>query len=211
MSSDMNSEILSETNIDSKQLNVHYHRTCDCASSHINCLSAKEWIKDQLGVWTFYYGSRDIRDKEKHPATYPISLASRIISLFTHRGELVIDPFVGSGTTLVAAKDLDRNAIGFDINESYIDLCMTRLTQTTLSLSDEPSIQMAMLDDARNIPQYVKPGTVSLILTSPPYANLLNRKRLNKSRRTRQNNQYLKVEQYSQKPEDLGTLSIADY
>jgi DNA modification methylase len=57
----------------------------------------------------------------------------------------------------------------------------------------------------------VEPGIVSLILTSPPYANLLNRRRLNKSRRVRKNDQYLKVEQYSQDPRDIGTLELDDY
>ncbi len=47
--------------------------------------------------------------------------------------------------------------------------------------------------------------------TSPPYANLLNRKRKNKSRRDRKNEQYLKVEQYSQDSRDLGTMSLKDY
>lgn len=46
---------------------------------------------------------------------------------FSHEGELVVDPFVGSGTTLIAARDLNRNAIGFDLNQKYIDLCVERL------------------------------------------------------------------------------------
>ena len=87
----------------SKPLKIGHVRTCDCPPNHINCLTAKEWIKDQLGVWQFYYESRDIRDKELHPAVFPIDLAKKAIALFTHRGELVLDPFVGSGTTLVAA------------------------------------------------------------------------------------------------------------
>jgi DNA modification methylase len=71
----------------------------------------KDWLKSQLGVWQFRYESRDIRDKKVHPATFPISLAKKIIELFSHEGELVLDPFVGSGTTLVAAKDTNRNAV----------------------------------------------------------------------------------------------------
>lgn len=61
--------------------------------------------------------------------------------------------------------------------------------------------------------RYISENTISLSVTSPPYANLLNRKRLNKSRRgdTRKNNQYLKVEQYSQQKEDLGTLVVDEY
>ena len=98
-------------------LDIGCGKTCDCLPSHINCLTAKEWIKNQLGVWQFNYESRDIRDKSLHPAVYPISLSSRLISLFTHRGELVVDPFVGSGTTLLSAQDLGRNAVGFDLQQ----------------------------------------------------------------------------------------------
>jgi len=73
--------------------------------------------------------------------------------------------------------------------------------------------QIPVLDDARNIANYLKEESISCIVTSPPYANLLNRERLNKSRRgaERKNDQYKKVEQYSQRQEDLGTLDLDAY
>ncbi len=183
-------------------------RTCTCPPNHLNCLPAKEWLKSQIGVWQFFYENRDIRDKNLHPATFPISLAKRVISLFTHEGELVLDPFVGSGTTLVAAQDLNRNAVGFDLQEKYIDLCVKRLANNNLFNQAQ---QIAIHDDALHIPEYLEPDSVSLIWTSPPYANLLNRKRKNKSRRERNNEQLHKIEQYSQDPRDLGTMELDDY
>jgi len=191
-----------------RKLDVPHKKVCDCPSNHLNCLSAKEWLKSQLGVWQFCYEARDIRDKNVHPATFPLSLCKRVIELFTHEGELVIDPFVGSGTTLVAANDLNRNAVGFDLQKKYIDLCQQRLEQVNLFNS---SRQFAIEDDAKNICDYLQPETVSLIWTSPPYANLLNRERLNKSRRFRKNEQYARVEQYSQDPRDLGTMQLDEY
>ena len=113
------------------KLSIPFKRTCSCEPSHINCMTPKEWLRSQLGVWQFNYESRDIRDKKVHPATFPISLAKKVIELFTHKGELVLDPFVGSGTTLVAARDVNRNAVGFDLQESYIKLCSTRLVQSS--------------------------------------------------------------------------------
>ena len=73
--------------------------------------------------------------------------------------------------------------------------------------------QIVVCGDARTIPAYLGEGSVSLIFTSPPYANLLNRPRLNKSRRggLRRNKQYLKVEQYSQDQRDLGTFTVEKY
>lgn len=193
------------------KISINFKQTCQCPESHINCLTAKEWIQNQLGVWRFYYEARDVRDKDSHPATFPISLASRIIKLFTHEGELVLDPFVGSGTTLVSARDTKRSAVGFDLQKKYIDLCNHRLSQQTLL--GGACEQMALCDDARNIPHYLSPESLSLIVTSPPYANLLNRKRKNKSRRgdERVNKQFMRVEQYSQDLRDLGTLSLDDY
>lgn len=193
-----------------KLLDIGYQRTCDCKPSHLNCLTAKEWLKCQIGVWQFYYEKRDIRDKKLHPAVFPIALAARVISLFTHRGELVVDPFVGSGTTLVAARDLDRNAVGFDLQEKYIRLCEERLRQLSLNTTSK---QLAIQDDARNIPDYFEEETISLIFTSPPYANLLNRPRQNKSRRgdLRKNEQFMKIEQYSQDARDLGTMGLEEY
>jgi len=196
---------IKKVNPTSKKLGLNYKRTCDCAPTHINCMAAKDWLKSQLGVWEFFYKNRDIRDKNLHPATFPISLARKVIELFSHEGEIVLDPFIGSGTTLVAAQDTNRNAVGFDLNLDYIKLCETRLTNQNMFNNTK---QLAIQDDARNIHKYFDNETISLIWTSPPYANLLNRKRKNKSRRDRKNDQYLKVEQYSQDERDLGTYDI---
>ena len=195
---------------DDKSLNVSSEKTCDCKENHLNCLTAKEWIKAQLGVWEFNYEKRDIRDKTIHPAVFPISLAKKVVSLFTHKGELVLDPFCGIGTTLIASRDLERNAVGFDLKSEYCEQSNSRLSQETLSNN---SNQVVICDDARNITEYLKNETVKLVFTSPPYANLLNRQRENKSRRgkERKNEQYQKVEQYSQDPRDLGTLDIDDF
>ena len=192
------------------KLNIATKRTCQCGPTHLNCLTPKEWIKCQLGVWQFNYEGRDIRDKTKHPATFPIALARRCIELFSHQGELVLDPFMGSGTTLLAARDADRNAVGFDIHPDYIALTQERLKQESLFSQTQ---QVPILDDARHISGYLDEESVTCIVTSPPYANLLNRQRKNKSRRgnDRKNGQYLKVEQYSQRSEDLGTLDLDAY
>jgi len=191
-----------------KKLDIGHKRTCDCEPTHINCMSPKEWLKSQLGVWQFTFESRDIRNKSVHPATFPISLARKVIELFTHKGELVLDPFVGSGTTLVAAADANRNAVGFDLKQEYVDLCQSRFVQTAIF---NEAKQIVLCDDARNISKYLEPKTVSLVFTSPPYANLLNRERKNKSRRYRANEQLGKIEQYSQDPRDLGTMELDQY
>jgi DNA modification methylase len=63
----------------------------------------------------------------QHSATFPIALPQWFIKLFTSEGDVVLDPFVGSGTTCVAAKRLGRKYIGIDINEEYCNLAEQRL------------------------------------------------------------------------------------
>jgi DNA modification methylase len=165
-----------------------------------------------VAIWELYYEKRDIRNKDIHPAVFPIALPSRCIELFTHRGELVLDPFLGIGTTLIAARDLSRNAVGFDLSRKYIDFTNKRLSQLEIDFGDKTE-QIAICDDAINIPKYLKENTISLSVTSPPYANMLNRKRLHKSTRgnLRVDKHYKKNLQYSNNPRDLGTMKPKEY
>jgi DNA modification methylase len=193
-----------------KYIKINNSRQCSCPAKNLSCISAKDWMKNQIGVWQFTYEPRDIRDKKIHPAVFPIAMATRVIEQFTHEGELVIDPFVGSGTTLVAANDLHRNAVGFDLKEEYVSLANERISNLPKHTKCK---QIAICSDARNIVKQITPDTVKLAFTSPPYANILNRKRKNKSRRgdLRENEQFGIVEQYSQNPNDLGTLNAENF
>ncbi len=204
-----------------KKLQINFVKNCDCPSNHISCITAKEWVKGQVAIQEFevteddikefYYGARDVRDKNVHPAVFPIALPTHFIKTLTHKGELVLDPFSGIGTTLLAAQDLGRNAVGFDLKEEYIEVTKKRLGQQ--KIANDGTKQIAILDDAHNIPEYLEENTVSLSITSPPYANMLAHKRLNKSMRgdLRKNDHYLKVQQYSSDPADLGTMQNGQF
>jgi DNA modification methylase len=207
---------MTETIEVTKPLRIGHERICRCPPRHINCLTAKEWLQSQVALWEFFYERRDIRDKTIHPAVFPIGLPKKCIKLFTHEGELVLDPFVGIGTTLVAASDLNRNAVGFDLKKEYVDFANRRVSQTKLDKwSERPNapFQVAVCEEGHNISEYLEPETVSLVVTSPPYANMLNRPRLNKSIRgnLRRNEHFLKVQQYSKDARDLGTMEPKKY
>lgn len=195
-----------------KKLDADFRKTCSCPDNHINCLTAKEWVRNQVAVWEFYYEKRDIRNKEIHPAVFPIGLPKKCIELFTHEGELVLDPFVGIGTTLIAARDLQRNAVGFDLKQEYIAFTKKRLAQLEIGCTNKTQ-QIAICHDAISIPRYLNKNTVSLCVTSPPYANMLNRQRLNKTIRAdlRKNKYFKQVLQYSNNPRDLGTMGPRKY
>jgi len=84
----------------------------------------------KLGVFTHNKGEGG--GKNEHPTTKPISLMRELVSLFTDPGEMILDPFMGSGTTLRAAKDLGRKAIGIEMNEKYCEIAVRRLMQEVL-------------------------------------------------------------------------------
>lgn len=65
-----------------------------------------------------------------HPAPFPVELAQRCIELYSYRNDVVLDPFLGSGTTSVAAKQLCRHYVGYDISEEYCMLAKSRLSKT---------------------------------------------------------------------------------
>jgi site-specific DNA-methyltransferase (adenine-specific) len=75
-------------------------------------------------VWTYPHPGGDL-----HPTQKPVELICKLVSLFSEPGELVVDPFMGSGTTLVAAKNLGRKAIGIEIEERYCEIAAKRLSQ----------------------------------------------------------------------------------
>ena len=80
------------------------------------------WTKS---IWTF---SAVNAKKIGHPAPFPIELPHRLINLYSYEGDVVLDPFCGSGTTCIAAIQNNRNYIGYDIKKEYIDLAKKRIS-----------------------------------------------------------------------------------
>lgn len=87
-------------------------------------IAREEFIEWTNGVWNF---SGESRSKIGHPAPFPIELPRRCIKLFSFVGDTVLDPFVGSGTTLIACLETKRKGIGVDINKKYCELAQKRL------------------------------------------------------------------------------------
>lgn len=87
--------------------------------------------KRDSAVLTYWVGQRDFHF---HPCQKPISLLSYLISKTTSAGDLVLDPFMGSGGTLRAAKDLGRRAIGIEVEERYCEIAVRRLQQSVLPM-----------------------------------------------------------------------------
>jgi DNA modification methylase len=156
-------------------------------------LDGRTWLSYSISVWD------DIRKTPeeaalKHPALFPVQLAERLIQIFSHTGNSVLDPFCGTGSTLLAAHKLGRKGFGVDISEEYLKLARARLQSA--GATDYQLIQ----GDARRIAGIVR-FPIDLCLTSPPYWDILNQSRTADRRAPRH---------YGNLPNDLGNVSEYD-
>lgn len=94
----------------------------------------KSQLKNPSDVWRMSLVSGNSVERTDHPAQYPEELIERVIKVGTNPGDIVLDPFMGSGTTAVVAKKFNRNFIGYETNEKYIETAQKRLIQPQLPL-----------------------------------------------------------------------------
>ncbi|MDE1820912.1 MAG: site-specific DNA-methyltransferase [Euryarchaeota archaeon] len=105
-----------------------YKGTWEKASKGESDVARDDFIAWTNGMWTFGGETRDLG----HPAPFPIELPRRCITLFSYVGDTVLDPFAGSGSTLLACLETRRRGIGVEISKTYCDLIKKRLTQAHL-------------------------------------------------------------------------------
>ncbi len=87
----------------------------------------KNQLKNPTDVWKISLVSGNSLERTEHPAQYPEELIERIVKVGTNKGDLVLDPFMGSGTTAVVAKRLERQYVGYEIEKEFIDISEKRL------------------------------------------------------------------------------------
>jgi len=91
---------------------------------HNPTIDTEEFLEATLDVWDI---PSERATRVGHPAPFPIALPRRLIELYTYQGDLVLDPFLGSGTTAVAAVETGRHYVGFDTEAEYITLANQRI------------------------------------------------------------------------------------
>jgi DNA modification methylase len=167
----------------------------------LNDLAGKDWIKFTKS-WLICDSRRYLRNKdtELHPARYPEELINEFISFFTKAGQRVLDPFCGSGATLVSCHETGRAGVGVELSGRYVKVTRERLealgaaeqtvvqgdaTRLLDALEGPGIIRPAVQTGADDGPDSIRPlhdqplrhGPFDFVITSPPYFNMLRKSR----------------------------------
>ncbi len=183
-------------------------------TNRLNDLSGREWIKFTKS-WFIHRPQRRTDQKIRHPASFPESLVRDFISFFTKKGQLVVDPFLGTGSTLVAALETGRLGIGFEIVEKYADISRERVkdalsengahTKTAkggrawAKIIQADSTELSKIWREKNFPM------ADYCITSPPYWNQLKKSHMRQKGRAEKGLDTV----YSDDPDEIG--NIEDY
>jgi len=179
--------------------------------NRLNDLANKDWLKFQKS-WFIHNPPPRKKDVLRHPAKYPETLVQEFIEFFTKKKQVVFDPMVGTGSTLVAALRAGRHSFGVELNPGYADIAREVIAAERESLGEAAtplksrvitgdSNQIAELCAAHDIP------TIDYVITSPPYWDMLHARGA-ATQKNRRRDTDLDVF-YSDDPQDVG--NIHDY
>ena len=169
----------------------------------MNNFTGKEWLQNSFTIW------RDIRKSKeesqlKHPAMFPKTLVEKLIDIYTKdQGEVILDPFLGSGSTILAAMNKERMGIGVELSDEYIQLVESRVNNFQADLLGGEKIYKPRIikDDSKNLGKHIEPESVDLVVTSPPYWDILNMRRTADKK---------EIRNYSNDETDIGNIKQYD-
>ncbi|HLC71096.1 MAG TPA: DNA methyltransferase [Candidatus Nanoarchaeia archaeon] len=151
----------------------------------LNELSAQEWLRFTK-TWFVHNPPPRKKNEVLHPAKYPENMIAEFVAFFTKPGAVVFDPFLGTGSTLVACHNTNRNGIGIELQQKYADIARERISalepQRKLQdghklLCKQVVLQANSLDVDKIWKDYALPP-IDFMITSPPYGPMLNKKGL---------------------------------
>lgn len=170
--------------------------------NRLNTLESSEWLKFTK-TWFIHKSSRKV-SKDMHPASFPDELAEKFINFFTNPGDCVLDPFAGIGSTMVAAKKLNRDSIGIELYRDYINFAEKRINE-----KKGDSVNVIHHGDSRQVLSELQStcaNSIDFCITSPPYWCQLSQ---NSERQNIRKEQGLKTE-YGDDEKDIGKISDYD-
>jgi DNA modification methylase len=180
--------------------------------NRLNNLDPKSWIKFQKS-WFLHNPPPRKKKVLRHPAKFPETLAQEFIEFFTKQHQIVLDPMVGTGSTLVAALRSKRHSYGIELNPIYASIAKTVVNEERQNLGENYSDLYAevILGNAADFVEFIHRydiPEIDYVLTSPPYWDMLRVKGAMTQRRRRES-QEIDVH-YSDDPDDLGNIDDYD-
>lgn len=154
-----------------------------------NNLTGKEWLQNSFSIWRNLTKTKEEKDMG-HPASYPVSLCEKLIKTFSKNDAFIIDPFNGVGSSLVAAHNLDRKAVGIDLSQEFCKVAEQRI-------GNDKKIRIINGNSFSELDK-LEENSFDLCLTSPPYWDILNMKRSADGKQSIN---------YSEKSNDMGNIS----
>jgi DNA modification methylase len=176
-------------------------------NNKLNDLDAKTWLKFQKS-WFVHNPPPRQKGVLVHPAKFPETMAQEFIEFFTKKGQTVLDPMAGTGSTLIAALRAGRNSYGIELNPKYAKIAKQIIENERAALGKTiKNLKSEIIQgDAANALNYQLPA-VNYVLTSPPYWDMLHAKGA-ETQKKRRSSSGLDVF-YSDDPNDVG--NIHDY
>jgi DNA modification methylase len=173
----------------------------------LNDLTAREWIPETVSVWNqkgLGAGHPDAQIERQHPAPFSFTDVGRLIRFFTKRGAVVLDPFVGIGSTLKACAIDGRKGIGIELNPTFVALTRKRIATEVRDMFASSDEQRVLEGDVREVLPKIKTESVDFVVTSPPYWAILKKNDDHKVRERIKNG--LSTD-YGDDPRDLGNIA----
>jgi excisionase family DNA binding protein len=162
-------------------------------------------------VWNDLSSPRNKYQLE-HGAVYPVKLAERLIKMYSAEGDTVFDPFLGIGSTIIAAQGLNRHGVGTELNPKFANIAQLWLDDVQGLFANNHHYKI-INDDCRNMLNHIRKEKIQLTVTSPPYADFIQKSL--KDRETVHKTSIIKhennstVKQYSESENDFGNLPYA--
>jgi len=186
----------------------------------LNDLSGKEWIKFTKS-WFIHRPPPRGERKLLHPAAFPETLVKEFIEFFTKKGQLVLDPFLGTGSTLLACIQSNRCGIGVEVVEKWAKIAEKRVNKllaqkrgseqmaTLMGLESNQLLIKVIHDDSKRLSEVWKEKKLPLVdycITSPPYWNQLKRSHIRQKTRIERG----LATKYSENERDIGNIDEYD-
>jgi DNA modification methylase len=175
-------------------------------NNKLNDLDPKTWLKFQKS-WFVHNPPPRRKGVLVHPAKFPETMAQEFIEFFTKKGGTILDPMAGTGSALVAALRVGRNAWGIELNAKYAEIAAEIVAQEKAGLGEEGAGLMATVihgDAAKATEHGIPLASVDYVLTSPPYWDMLHAKGAQNQKKRRESDALDVV--YSDDPHDLGNI-----